>query len=77
MKRGPQKPSIATVKKDMGKEVGQFQDDAQQAVWQYKLSSFQVGGTKIERFLPKKLLNFRNWCMEEHGASEANTYNCS
>ena len=31
MKRGPQKPSIATVKKDMGKEVGQFRDDAQQA----------------------------------------------
>ena len=34
---------------------------------QYGLWSFQVGGTKLERFLPKnqhtqrKLLNFENW----------------
>ena len=38
-----------------------------QVVWQYRLWSFQAGGTKIERFLPKnqhtqkKLLNFENW----------------
>ena len=35
-------------------------------VWQYWLWSFQTGGTKLERFLPKnqhtqrKLLNFEN-----------------
>ena len=35
--------------------------------WQYGLWSFQTGGTKSERFLPKnqhtqrKLLNFENW----------------
>ena len=34
------------------------------AIWQYELWSFQMGGTKLERFLPKnqltqrKLLNF-------------------
>ena len=34
-------------------------------VWQYGLRSFQTGGTKLERFLPKnqhtqrKLLNFK------------------
>ena len=37
------------------------------ALWQYGLRSFQTGGTKLERFLPKnqhtlrKLLNFENW----------------
>ena len=37
------------------------------SVWQYGLWSFQTGGTKLERFLPKnqhtqrKLLNFENW----------------
>ena len=36
-------------------------------LWQYGLWSFQTGGTKLERFLPKnqptqrKLLNFDNW----------------
>ena len=36
-------------------------------VWQYRLWSFQAGGTKLERFLPKKqntqrkLLSFENW----------------
>ena len=34
-------------------------------LWYYGLSSFQAGGTKLERFLPKnqhrKLLNFGNW----------------
>ena len=36
-------------------------------VWQYGLWSFQTGGTKLERFLPKnqhtqrKSLNFENW----------------
>ena len=34
-------------------------------VWQYGMWSFQMGGTKLERFLPKnqlrKLLNFENW----------------
>ena len=36
-------------------------------VWQYGLGSFQTGGTKLERFLPKnqhtqrKSLNFENW----------------
>ena len=36
-------------------------------VRQYGLSSFQVGDTKLERFLPnnqrtqRKLLNFENW----------------
>ena len=37
------------------------------ALWQYGLWSFQVGGTKLERFLHKnqhtqrKLLNFEFW----------------
>ena len=37
------------------------------SLWQYGLWSFQMGGTKLERFLPKnqqrqrKLLNFENW----------------
>ena len=41
------------------------------ALWQYGLWSFHVGGTKLERFLPKnqhtqrKLLNFENWVNEE------------
>ena len=36
-------------------------------LWQYELWSFQTGGKKLERFLPKnqhtqmKLLNFENW----------------
>ena len=36
-------------------------------LWQYWLLSFQKGGIKLERFLPKnqhtqrKLLNFENW----------------
>jgi hypothetical protein len=36
-------------------------------LWQYGLWSFQSGGTKLERFLPKnqhpqrKSLNFENW----------------
>ena len=40
-------------------------------VWQYGLWSFQTGGTKLERFLPKnqhtqrKLLNFENWTSGE------------
>ena len=40
-------------------------------VWQYELWSFQTGGTKLERFLPKnqhtqrKLSNFENWVSGE------------
>ena len=32
-------------------------------LWQYGLSSFQAGGIKLERFLPKnqQFLNFENW----------------
>jgi hypothetical protein len=36
-------------------------------LWQYESWSFQTGGTKLERFLPKnqhtrrKLFNFENW----------------
>ena len=41
------------------------------ALWQYGLWSFQTGGTKLERNLPKnqhtqrKLLNFENWVSGE------------
>ena len=41
------------------------------AIWHYGLCSFQTGGTKLERFLPKnqhtqrKLLNFENWVSGE------------
>ena len=40
-------------------------------IWQYGLWSFQTGGTKLERFLPKNqhtqrnLLNFENWVSGE------------
>ena len=40
-------------------------------LWQYRLSRFQAGGTKLERFLPnnqhttRKLLNFENCCNGE------------
>ena len=39
----------------------------QYRLWQYGLWSFQMGGTRLERLLPKnqhtqrKLLNFENW----------------
>ena len=42
-------------------------EEGKSTVWQYGLWSFQTGGTKLERFLPKnqhtqrKLLNFENW----------------
>ena len=45
-------------------------------LWQYGLWSFQTGGTKLEKFLPKnqhdqrKLLNFENWCNEEEEVSK-------
>ena len=41
------------------------------ALWKYGLWSFQTGGTKLERFLPKnqhtqrKFLNFENWTKGE------------
>ena len=41
------------------------------ALWQYRLSRFQTGDTKLERFLSKnqhtqrKWLNFKNWCSGE------------
>ena len=44
------------------------------AVWYYGLSSFPVGGTQLERGLPKnhhtqrKLLNFKNWLPVENWA---------
>ena len=44
-------------------------------LWQYGLWSFQTGGTKLERFLPKKqhtqskFLNFKNWCDGEMSKS--------
>ena len=42
-------------------------ETSERELWQYGLWSFQTGGTKLERFLPKnqhtkrKLLNFENW----------------
>ena len=45
----------------------QFYIELLYTVWQYGLWSFQTGGIKLERFLPKnqhtqrKLLNFENW----------------
>ena len=45
-----------------------FKKDVQSCtLWQYGLWSFQTGGTKLGRFLPKdqhtqrKLLNFEDW----------------
>ena len=41
------------------------------SLWQYGLWSFQMGGTKLAKFLPKnqhtqrKLLNFENWVSGE------------
>ena len=40
-------------------------------LWLYGLSSFQAGGTKLERFLRKnqhtqrKILNFEDWCCDK------------
>ena len=55
-------------------------DDMKQPIvctlWQYGLWSFQMGGTKLERFLPKnqhtqrKLLNFENWVNGEVSKTE-------
>ena len=45
-------------------------------LWQYRLWSFQAGGTKLERLLPKnphtqrKLLNFENWTNGEVSKNE-------
>ena len=42
-------------------------EEARSRLWQYGLWSFQMGYTKLERFLHKnqhtqrKLLNFENW----------------
>ena len=44
-----------------------FQNQVERAVWQYGLWSFQTGGIRLERLLPKnqqdkgKLLNSENW----------------
>ena len=41
------------------------------SLWQYRMWSFQAGGTKLERFLHKnqqtkrKLLNFKFWINDE------------
>ena len=49
-------------------------------VWQYGLWSFQTGGTKLERFLPKnqptqrKLLNFEN-CIDGEVSKSAKSLN--
>ena len=46
-------------------------------VWQYRLWSFQMGGTELERFLPKnkhtqrKLSNFENWVRGEQSVTKA------
>ena len=46
---------------------GHLSDPMYVLVWQYGLWSFQTGGKKLKRFLPKnqhtqrKLLNFENW----------------
>ena len=51
----------------LGKHLNYFIFDDKPKVWQYELWSFQAGGTKLERVLPKnpyaqrKLLNFENW----------------
>ena len=48
-------------------ESGPSEQEGPWGVWQYGLSSFQAGCTKLERFLPKnqhtqrKFLNFENW----------------
>ena len=49
------------------KFVGIFVKFESYSLWQHRLWSFQTGGTKLERFLPKnqrtqrKLLNSGNW----------------
>ena len=51
----------------MEQEGAKYMYYRRRRVWQYGLWSFQMGCTKLERFLPKnqhtqrKLLNFENW----------------
>ena len=52
----------------MGKiSVKELRFTPESRLWQYGLWSFQTGGIKLERFLPKnqhtqrKLFNFENW----------------
>ena len=60
------KPSHLQFKKEILSNCNKIISDDSH-IWQYGLSSFQVGGKKLERFLPKnqhtqrKLLNFENW----------------
>ena len=55
-------------------QVSKFQVEQ---LWQYGLWSFQVGGTKLERFLPRnqctqrKSLNFENWVNGEISKMES------
>ena len=48
-----------------------IKDKQHGGLWQYRLWSYQTGGTKLERFLPKNehtqrlLLNFENWISGE------------
>ena len=64
--------SLATIKPEDSKYIiAKDQMKSECILWQYGLWSFQTGGTKLERFLPKnkhtqrKLLNFLNWVSGE------------
>ena len=59
--------ALLLISSDNSTIVKTFQTKGLHTLWQYGLWSFQTGGTKLERFLPKnqhtqrKCLNFENW----------------
>ena len=64
---------MSNTKKDLSRYRMGYASDCYDLVtiWQFGLWSFQTGGTKLGRFLPKnqrKLLNFENWISGSHRA---------
>ena len=67
MKNLPITLLILCCHRSLGTLVVDLNESSNEDIWQYGLWSFQMGGTKLEIFLPKnqhtqmKLLNFEFW----------------